>query len=180
MALLQDNRAGPSRTSPSRTSWREASLNSPPLILSLVNEAATLAPFPELKGAASVALKILENTQAVKENKDAYVQLGEDSGGLIVAIWCSFKKTEYPREWLSTEMREILEDLTHTLKNICSFVEDHISKNKAMRIMHGRARKINDYLEHLNYAMQKFELQSQMNINDVLLQIVRKNDQLGP
>jgi len=48
-----------------------------------------------------------------------------------------------------------------------------------MRIMHSRARKINEYREHLNYAMQKFELQSQMNINDVLLQLVRKNDQLS-
>jgi hypothetical protein len=48
----------------------------------------------------------------VKDNKEAYERLGYDSGGLIVAIWCSFKKAEDQKEWLSAEMRAILEDLS--------------------------------------------------------------------
>lgn len=38
--------------------------------------------------------------------------MGEDSAGLITVIWRSYKKAEVREEWLSAEMREILEDLT--------------------------------------------------------------------
>jgi len=47
----------------------------------------------------------------VKENKEAYERLGYDSSGLIITIWRSFKWAEDPEEWLSAEMRDILEDL---------------------------------------------------------------------
>jgi hypothetical protein len=59
-------------------------------------------------------------------------------------------------------MRDILEDLSHTLENICSFVNEQLSKSKAIRVIFNRAEgvKINEYREHLNYAMQKFELAS--------------------
>ena len=47
-----------------------------------------------------------------------------------------------------------------TLENICSFVNEQLSKSKAMRVIFSRADgvKINEYREHLNYAMQKFEV----------------------
>jgi len=163
------------------TDWQQATLEGSALILSVVKEAASLSPFAELKKAACVALMILRTIQAVKENREAYERLGHDSSGLIVAIWRSYKSAEVPGEWLSAEMREILEDLTHTLESICSFVTEQLSRNKMIRVVFSRADgiKINEYREHLNYAMQKFELQSHININDVLLQIVRKNDQLS-
>ena len=50
--------------------------------------------------------------QIFKENKEAYERLIYDSGGLIIAIWRSFKKAAYPEEWLSEEMLDILEDLS--------------------------------------------------------------------
>lgn len=116
--------------------WRRPSLEDSTLILSVVKEAATFAPFTELKSAACVALMVLQNirlwisrnngtlslylslshrvyrSKSVKENKEAYERLGDDSAGLIVVIWRSYKKAEVPEEWLSEEMREILEDLT--------------------------------------------------------------------
>lgn len=73
-------------------------------------------------------------------------------------------------------MREILEDLTQydqpscimvptdhqysTLENICSFIQEQLSRNKAIRVIFSRADsvKISEYREHLNYAMQKFEV----------------------
>ncbi|KAF8816232.1 hypothetical protein BYT27DRAFT_7238066 [Phlegmacium glaucopus] len=161
--------------------WKDASLHGSALILTVVKDAATFAPFSELKRAASVALFILKTIQAVRENKEAYERLGDDSVGLIAAIWRSYKKAELPNEWLSAEMREILEDLTHTLESIATFVGEQLSRNRAIRVIFSRADtiKINEYREHLNYAMQKFELQSHMNINDILMQLVRKNDQLS-
>ena len=47
-----------------------------------------------------------------------------------------------------------------TLESICSFVNEQLSKNKAIRVIFSRADgvKINEYREHLNYAMQKFEV----------------------
>jgi len=161
--------------------WRENSQEGSSLILSVVKEAAMLAPIAELKKAACSALLIFKTTQIVKENKEAYERLGYDSGGLIIAIWRSFKKAEDPEKWLSAEMRDILEDLSHTLENICSFVNEQLSKSKAIRVIFSRADgvKINEYREHLNYAMQKFELQSHMNINDVLIRVLKKNDEIS-
>ena len=48
----------------------------------------------------------------VKENKEAYELLGLDSVELITTIWHSFKKAEDPENWLSAEIREILEDIS--------------------------------------------------------------------
>jgi hypothetical protein len=137
--------------------------NNPTLILTLVNEAATEAPCAELKRAAKAALLVLQTIQTVKENKSAYVRLGDDSGGLIIAIWTSYKEAECPDEWLSADMRDILADITHTLQNIHSFVQDHISRNKAIRVIFTKADavKIGEYREHLDYALKKFQLQPQ-------------------
>ncbi|KAF8800312.1 hypothetical protein BYT27DRAFT_7342475 [Phlegmacium glaucopus] len=164
-----------------RPGWTEASLNGSALVLSLVKEAATLAPFSELKQAASVALLILQTTEAIKDNREAYERLASDSVGFVAAIWRSYKKAIVPTEWLSAEMREILADLTHTFENIYSFFEDHMSRNKLIRVMFSRADsgKINEYRESLNCTMQKFKLQSYTNIQEVIMQLGRKIDQLS-
>lgn len=59
-----------------------------------------------------VALQLSSRLKSAKDNKESYERLGDDSIGLIVAIWRSYKKAEVPEDWLSAEMREILEDLT--------------------------------------------------------------------
>jgi hypothetical protein len=115
----------------------------------------------------------------VKDNKEAYERLGYDSSGLVIAIWRSCKEAVDQEEWLSAEMRTILEDLLkydqpswspkfytdnhdrhRTLENICSFVDEQLSKRKVFRVIFSRADgvKIKKYREHLNYAMQKFEV----------------------
>lgn len=48
---------------PSRASWREDGMNGSPLILTIVKEAATHAPFVQLKQAACVTLIILQTIQ---------------------------------------------------------------------------------------------------------------------
>ncbi|KAF8800779.1 hypothetical protein BYT27DRAFT_7262615 [Phlegmacium glaucopus] len=156
----------------------ETSRHGSSLILAAVRDAATFAPFSELKQAASVALLVLQTIQAVKENKEAYKRLGNDSVDLVAAIWRSYEKAKDPNEWLSADMREVLVDLTHTLQSIASFAEDQLSRNMAIRVIFSRADagKINEYREQLNYAIQKFELQSHMNINDLLMQLVRNDE----
>ncbi|KAF8816226.1 hypothetical protein BYT27DRAFT_7333566 [Phlegmacium glaucopus] len=173
-SILEINRPG-------QSCWRTDGINSPSLIINIVKEATTLPCPRELRQAAMVTLLIVKTIQTVKENKEGYERLGDDSAGLIAAIWRSYKKAEAPEEWLSAEMREILEDLTHTLENICSFVEERLSKKRTIRMIFSRAddAKVTEYRELLNYAVQKFELQSHMNINDVLIQLVKKNDQLS-
>ena len=54
----------------------------------------------------------------MKESKEAYKQLGYESSGLIIAIWRSFKEAEDPKEWLSAEMQDILEDLSQYDRSI--------------------------------------------------------------
>jgi hypothetical protein len=73
-------------------------------------------------------------------------------------------------------MREILEELTQydqpscimvptdhqhsILESICVFIQEQLSRNKAIRIIYSRADgvKISEHREHLNYIMQKFEV----------------------
>ncbi|KAF8809986.1 hypothetical protein BYT27DRAFT_7241063 [Phlegmacium glaucopus] len=164
------------KTEPS--DWKETSLHGLALILTMVKEAATFAPFSELKQAASVALLVLQTIQAVKENREAYERLGEDSVGLIAVIWRSYGKAKDPDKWLSADMREIIVELTGTLNNIASFVQDQLSRNMAIRVIFSRADtgKINEYREQLDYSIQKFQLQSHMNMDDVLMQLVRNDE----
>ena len=55
------------------TKWREVSLEGSAMILSVVKEAARLAPIPELKRAASTALLILRTIQVwTRKNNGTY------------------------------------------------------------------------------------------------------------
>ena len=107
---------------------REATMQASSVIISLVEEAASHAPCAELQKAAAAALIIFEaiqvyknlidlwlqlfnSLQAVKDNKEAYRRLGDDSATLIISIWRSYKEAKSPNEWLSTKMQEILEEL---------------------------------------------------------------------
>ena len=65
---------------------------------------------------------------------------------MIDPQWSLYFNTDYPNY--------------STLESICSFVNERLSKSKAMRVIFSRAEgvKINEYREHLNYAMQKFEV----------------------
>ena len=49
---------------------------------------------------------------------------------------------------------------TSALENIYSFVDQQSSKSKAIRVIFRRADavKIDEYREHLDYVMQKFEV----------------------
>jgi hypothetical protein len=53
-----------------------------------------------------------------------------------------------------------------TLENICSFVDEQLSKKKVLRVLLSRAEdvKIAKYREHLNYAMQKFEVRPSASV----------------
>jgi hypothetical protein len=58
-----------------------------------------------------------------------------------------------------------------TLENICSFVNEQLSKKKAIRVIFSRAdsAKITEYREHLNYAMQKFEVRPSVKLSRIFL-----------
>ena len=58
-----------------------------------------------------------------------------------------------------------------TLDNIWSFVKEQLSKSKAIRVIFSRADgvKINEYREHLNYAMQKFEVRPSVKLSRIFL-----------
>lgn len=51
------------------------------------------------------------------------------------------------------------------LDQICSFVREKLARSKAMRVIYSRAdvRKIADYRENLNSALQKFEVRHKMS-----------------
>jgi hypothetical protein len=54
-----------------------------------------------------------------------------------------------------------------TLESICSFVNEPLTKSKAIRVIFSRADgvKINEYRENLNYAMQKFEVRPSFKLS---------------
>jgi hypothetical protein len=58
-----------------------------------------------------------------------------------------------------------------TFKHICSFVDEQLSKRKVFRVIFSRADgvKINEYREHLNDAMQKFEVRPSVKLSRIFL-----------
>jgi hypothetical protein len=59
-----------------------------------------------------------------------------------------------------------------TLQNICSFLDEQLSKGKAIRrVMFSRSNgvKINEYREHLNSVMQKFEVCPSVKLSKIFL-----------
>ena len=61
-----------------------------------------------------------------------------------------------------------------TLEMICSFVNQQLTKSKAIRVIFSRADtvKISEYREHLNYAMQKFEVRPSVKLTRTFCPIV--------
>ncbi|KAF8167127.1 hypothetical protein B0H34DRAFT_680351 [Crassisporium funariophilum] len=180
-SIKSSNSAEKRKSKSARTDWRDATVNGSAVILALIKEAAEFAPVPYLKQAAATTLFILNTIQAVKDNKDGFQRLADDAAGLIVAVWRSFSKAKDPEKWLSPVLREILGELVETLDAISDFVRHQLHRNRAIRVIFSKAdvAKTQEYRERLQQAMTKFELQSHITINEVLLQVLQAQDRLS-
>lgn len=149
-------------------------------LLTVVQEAAKYAPVPYLQEAAGSVLLIFNTIAATKNNKEDLERLAEDAVKLMAAIWTSYKISENKHEWPSRALREIILGLVKELDSITAFVKARVSKPWAIRAVYNvfDAKKIVEYRQRLNSAVQNFQVSSDLNVNDMLLQVLRKQDEV--
>ncbi|KAF8147691.1 hypothetical protein B0H34DRAFT_279613 [Crassisporium funariophilum] len=150
------------------------------VVLSLLTQSAPLTGVPDLKSAAGTTLFILTTIQSVKENKEGFQRLAEDVAALFLVIWGSHQKCKDPQNWLTPELREILLELQITLDSIETFVRGQLERGKRIRFIYSKADsgKIQEYRERLGSAMNKFELQSHIIINEALIHLQSEQERL--
>jgi len=149
--------------------------------ISLCCEDVSVTKIPILKQNANVALVILKTVKAIKFNKDEFQQLANHAGDLIVGIWRSYKNAKVPEKWLSPPLRDILRGLLGNLYSMCEFLEEQVSTNVFFRMM-GNAidmQQINRYHQRLTITLDKFEIQSNISTNLLLVQLLEKQKEMS-
>ncbi|KAF8958241.1 hypothetical protein BDZ97DRAFT_2078671 [Flammula alnicola] len=161
--------------------WRDASLQGGTVLLTLVHEAASVAPVPYIRQAAGATLQIMAAVQAAKDNKAGFRQLAEDAAALIAAVWRSYQVSSDKDRWPPSELADVIDDLVSTLDSIQHFVEVQVSRNWFLRILFSVSDtgKIQEYRQRLAACVTKFEVSSHLVINDLLSQVLRKQGEIS-
>jgi hypothetical protein len=139
------------------------------------------ASVPILKDAAAVTWDILDSVKVVKSNKKAFHRLAYHAADLIVMIWRSYMRSKIPEDWLSPQLKNILQELLENLNSILEFVNEHISMNIIHRLISSADDKdnIQRYHKQLKLAIDKFEVQSHISTCRILTQILKKQERLS-
>ncbi|KAF8958247.1 hypothetical protein BDZ97DRAFT_1842506 [Flammula alnicola] len=166
---------------PRGVDWQDASIEGAALVLGFVRGAADATQLPFLAQAAGATLRILVMVQAVKANKVRFQRLADDTAAFIAVIWRSYRSSSDEECWPRPEMKDALEDLEQTVMAIHEFVQAQASRSKVIRILFSVSDvgKIEEYRERLGTCISKFEVSSHLVINDVLSQILKKQDQIA-
>jgi len=146
----------------------------------LCSEDASITKVPILKETADVTLAILKAVKKIKWNRDAFHELAHYAADLILAIWQSYKKSKIPEQWLSGPLQDILRGLLQNLNSMLVFVEEQASTNLFIRMMYGSidTQQIDRYHQRLTIIFDKFEIQSQITTNHLLVQLLEKQKEV--
>ncbi|KAG6888865.1 hypothetical protein C0992_007306 [Termitomyces sp. T32_za158] len=136
----------------------EAALDVSDFVLSILSNAAQHTPVPCLAIAAGLALGLVNLIQSVKDNKEAYSQLGKDASEIVSFIICHDPRARQDAASLPPVYLKQTEDLSRTLAEICKFVEEKLSRNRADRLIQGRSdiATIQEYRERLKHSLEVF------------------------
>ncbi|KAJ6560138.1 hypothetical protein B0H19DRAFT_1260781 [Mycena capillaripes] len=130
--------------------------------LTVMANAAQLAPIPYAFQVIWLAQSILGTIQRVRNNKKGFRQLEKDIGELYRAIIDSESRVQ------SLEMKQSLSELLSLLTKINKFVLKRTAGNTIYRILTSRmdASKIQDYRVQIRQALDVFALKTQINIHE--------------
>lgn len=148
-------------------------LDTSDFVLTVVRDAARLAPIPYLKDAAGLALGIVNVIQGVRGNKDAFRRLADDACGLVYAILCRHATAARTASGVSADLLDNLQELLKTLTAIERFAKKKVSRNVVMRVIMRQSDlgTIQEFRETLRQSLDLFGLKSNITIQEYLASI---------
>ncbi|KAF5310112.1 hypothetical protein D9619_010518 [Psilocybe cf. subviscida] len=150
------------------------------MILDLVHQASKLTGLPYLSDAAGSALKLVQIAQAIKENKEGFQQLADESAQLVAAFYRSYQGAQNQDEWLNSDgIRTAAKDLERCLFSINKLGEKMTARGLFRRILcyFIDANTVKKYRQRLSSATTQFEAAAGLNMQDVLDRIKKKQDE---
>ncbi|KAF8071474.1 hypothetical protein FPV67DRAFT_1666967 [Lyophyllum atratum] len=138
-------------------------LDTSDVVLSVLKDAARVAPIPYLQQSSALALGI-----GMRNNKDAFLRLANDACELVYAILCT-PTGESPTPVYLDNLR----GLTETLADIQQFAKKEASRTTILRMIKHKADldAIKEYREKLRQSLDVFGLKSNISIHENLLRI---------
>ncbi|KAJ8501865.1 hypothetical protein ONZ45_g11985 [Pleurotus djamor] len=167
-------------SSPSRNRSVDAVLDISSVLLTTLNDVSAVCAVPFLGNAAQLALGILNTVQAVKDNRDAWVQLADDAAKLVVALAREVKYKTVDASLMGPEMTSHLEELHRVLQEIDAFAKKKTSQSLAKRVMlfRGDEQKVKEWRGKLNHSMDVFGVRAAITNAALLADVEAKQDDL--
>ncbi|KAF9458853.1 hypothetical protein BDZ94DRAFT_1325216 [Collybia nuda] len=145
-------------------------------ILATLKCTARYAPIPYLQEAASLALGILQIINDVKSVQEGLVRLANDSCELVYRAVCVYSHGGGN----SPMLRENLGKLIRTLTSIHSYAKREMKRSLMVRLIKYKfdQGRIVEYRETLRQSLDVFVLQSLVNIQIGIKDILQKQDEI--
>ncbi|KAF5310109.1 hypothetical protein D9619_010513 [Psilocybe cf. subviscida] len=166
---------------PGKIGASEGFLQGGAMILGLVQQASKLTGLPYLSDAAGIALKLVQVAQAVKDNKEGFKELADDSAQLVAVFYRSYQGARNQAEWLNSDgIRTAAKDLERCLFSIKKLGEKMKARGLLRRVLCYviDANTIKKYRQQLSSATTQFQVAAQLDMRDVLVQIEKNQDEL--
>ncbi|KAF9477007.1 hypothetical protein BDN70DRAFT_881640 [Pholiota conissans] len=169
-----------SKPKPGSVSWSDAGLQSGMTLLTLVQEAAQYAPIPYLQQAAGSVLLIVNTIATVKNNKEDFERLANDAVSIMAVIWRAYQISNRKEDWPPRALRDVILNFKLTLESIVEFAEVRQSRKWITRAFQKSldAQHIAEYRETLTVAVQTFQVASDLNVNEMLYEVLEKQNKL--
>ncbi|KAJ6504469.1 hypothetical protein DFH09DRAFT_1101866 [Mycena vulgaris] len=155
---------------PSTNNALAATLQVAGFCLAGVGTAAQFIPVPYAQQLISLAVSILETTQRVQDNKEAFKQLATDTGEIVYTIVHAME-SRVPS--LSLDMVKSLDGLILLLNKVHGLALEHTSRGAFQRILMNLVDvgKIRDYRAQMRQALDVFGISVHENIIEILKEL---------
>ncbi|EDR07261.1 uncharacterized protein LACBIDRAFT_328103 [Laccaria bicolor S238N-H82] len=178
-------RAADSSSAPKRRKVKnivENSLEISNIVLTTLNNAASMAPVPYLQQAAGLALGILNIVQGAKDNRDAFHKLAADTCELVYVVLCMYEEATKKGDdrGPSRKLVDDLQGLLGTISSIERFLRKEVSRGALFRLVRSKADlgKIQEYRDTLRRSLDLFGLQSNVAIREATSQLINQHEKI--
>jgi len=164
-----------------KTSKRALAVNSGIVIANVLSNVAQFAQIPGIKLAADAASMVFNTIDKVQTNKEDFQIIADDAGELIIAIWRLQENSKNPKHWASLEIRDMVGNLKTALEKVNTIAKRQATRNIVVRVIFNMADagQIRRTREMINTAVMRFQTLSGIKTIDLLLEVVKKQQELS-
>ncbi|EDR13306.1 uncharacterized protein LACBIDRAFT_322856 [Laccaria bicolor S238N-H82] len=152
----------------------ENSLETSNVVLTTLNDLASMAPVPYLQQAAGLALGILNIVQGAKDNRDTFQKLAADTCELMYVVLCMSEEAFEEDCGFIDNLQNLLDALSSTKRFLCK----EVSRGPAVRLLRCKSDlgQIQEYRDALRRPLDEFVLQSNVAMRKTLLKLERDRE----